>query len=140
MKRILYIFAFVALALTTSCFGDKQMEALNAFMEKQNAPGIYRDSTSEFTYDEAAHQCYINATSKVFCIMNEDGTKYVQFTLSAAPVVNEFVDVETKSYGMGISSSATYKNLRVDKIEDGLCYLRSDAEGGYVGIIIGWME
>lgn len=140
MKRILYIFAFVALALTTSCFGDKQMEAMNAFMDQQNVPGIYRDSQAEFTYDEAAHQCYINANSKVFCIMNEDGSKYVQFTLSATPAVNEFVDVESKSYGMGLSSSATYKNLRVDKIEDGLCYLRSDAEGGYVGIIIGWME
>lgn len=140
MKRILYIFAFAALALTTSCFGDKQMDAMNTFMDAQNVPGIYRDSATEFAYDEDAHQCYINANSKVFCIMNDDGSKYLQFTLSAAPVVGEFVDVETKSYGLGLSSSATYKNLRVDKLEEGLCYLRSDAEGGYVGIIIGWME
>ena len=140
MKRILYFFAFVALALNTSCFGDSQMEAMNAFMDQQNLPGIYRDSMSEFVYDEAAHQCYINAHSKIFCIMNEDGSKYLQFNLSTAPIVGEVIDVETKSYGMGLSSSATYKGLRVDKIENGLCYLRSDATGGYVGIIIGWME
>lgn len=140
MKRILYIFAFVALALTTSCFGDKQMDAMNQFMDGQNLPGIYRDSKSEFVYDEDAHQCYLNPNDNIFCVMNDDATKYLQFTLSATPVVGELVDVETKSYGMGISSSSTYKGLRVDKIENGLCYLRSDAEGGYVGIIIGWME
>ncbi len=140
MKRIFNILAILALALTTSCFGDKQMDAMNQFMDTQNLPGIYRDSKSEFVYDEAAHQCYINPNANIFCIMNDDATKYLQFQLSAAPVVGEFVDVETKSYGMGISSSSTYKGLRVDKIENGLCYLRSDAEGGYVGIIIDWVE
>ncbi|MBO7299798.1 MAG: hypothetical protein J6U53_00105 [Tidjanibacter sp.] len=139
MKRILYIFAILALTLVTAC-GDKQMDEMNEFMDKQNVAGIYRASLAEFTYNEDTHQCYINANSKVFAIMNEDGSKYIQFFLSDTPTVGATIDVETKSYGMGLSSSATYKNLTVDKIVDGLCYLRSDADGGYVGIIIGWME
>ena len=139
MKRILYIFAILALTLVTAC-GDKQMDAMDAYMDNQNAPGIYRASQPEFTYNEDNHQCYINASSKVFAIMNADGSKYLQFFLSDTPTEGATIDVETKSYGMGLSSSATYKNLRVDKIVDGLCYLRSDADGGYVGIIIGWME
>ena len=65
---------------------------------------------------------------------------YLQFVLSQTPVVDGTVDVVTTSFGMGLSTSTTYTNLKVEKIENNRCVLRSDAEGGYVGIIIGWME
>lgn len=119
---------------------DEQMIAMDNFMSTQEAPGIYRDSQVEFTYDENLHQCYLNTSKLTFRIMDEGGDKYLQFTLSKAPVKGESVDVVATSYGLGLSATTTYKNLKVDKLEDDLCYLRSDAAGGYVGIIIGWME
>ena len=140
MKRIIYIVALLAIATLTSCFGDKTMENMDNFMSAQNVPGIYRQSTTEFSYDQSKHQCYINTSKLTFAILNDDGSKYLQLTFSAAPVVGELVDVEAKSYGLGLSASTSYKGLRVDKIENDLCYLRSDAEGGYVGIILGWKE
>ena len=72
--------------------------------------------------------------------MNEAGDKYLQFTLSEAPVVGQTVDVVAKSTGFGLSSNTTYNGLKVEKIENNLCYLRSSAEGGYIGIIIAWKE
>ncbi len=141
MKRILYIFALLAITTLTSCLGgDPKMEEMDNFMSAQNVPGIYRESVAEFAYDQSKNQCYINTSKLTFAILNDDGSKYLQLVLSKAPVVGESLDVEAKSYGLGLSSSTSYKNLRVDKIENDLCYLRSDATGGYVGIIIGWKE
>lgn len=141
MKRIFNILALLALTLTTSCFGDKTMDQMDAFMDAQNVPGIYRESNTEFAYDQNSHQCYINTSKLTFSILNDDGTKYLQLILSQAPVVGEVVsEVTAKSYGFGLSSQTIYKDMRVDKIENNLCYLRSDASGGYVGIILGWIE
>ncbi len=141
MKRIIYILALLTITTLTSCLGgDPTMDAMDKFMNAQNVPGLYRESAAEFAYDQAKHQCYINTSKLTFAILNDDGSKYVQFTLSEAPVVGQTVDVASKSFGLGLSSNTSYKGLKVDKIENDLCYLRSDAAGGYVGIIIGWKE
>ena len=143
MKRLIYIFAaFVALTLT-ACGGpeiDEQMVAMDSFMTEQEAPGLYRDSKVEFAFNEDKHQCYLNPSKLTYRIMDNGGDKYLQLTLSKAPVVGEKVNVVAESYGIGLSAKTTYTNLEVKKIENNRCTLRSDAEGGYVGIILDWLE
>ena len=141
MKRIIYIFAALVAVALTACGPkvDEEMVAMDNFMDNQELPGLYRKSNVEFAFDENKHQGYLNPTKLIFRIMDEGGDKYLQFELSKTPVEGEVLDVKTTSYGLGLSSSATYKNLEVDKLENNLCYLRSDAEGGYVGIIIDWI-
>lgn len=142
MKRLIYIFTAL-LALTFTACGpdvDETMVAMDNFMNTQDTPGIYRQSATEFALDENKHQCYLNPAKRLYRIMDEGGDKYLELTLSKDPVVGEMVDVVAKSYGLGLSSKTTYKNLKVEKIENNRCTLRSDAEGGYVGIILGWLE
>lgn len=142
MKRIIYIIAALTAALMTAC-GPKEdpiMNAMDTFMDNQTTPGIYRESKVEYAFDIDKDQGYFNKSERIYRIMNENADKYVQFELSDVPVVGQTVDVVTKSFGFGLSSNATYKSLTVDKIENNLCYLRSSAESGYVGIIIVWME
>lgn len=143
MKRIIHIFVAIAAAVAMSACGpkeDEQMVAMDSFMSSQDAPGLYRDSKVEFAFDENKHQAFFSKSQRVFRIMNDSGDKYLEFTLSADPVVGQSVNVVAKSYGLGLSSNTTYNNLRVDKLENNHCYLRSSAEGGYVGIIIAWIE
>ena len=142
MKRIIYIIAALTAALMTAC-GPKEdpiMNAMDTFMDNQTPPGIYRESKVEYAFDIDKDQGYFNKSERIYRIMNENADKYVQFELSDVPVVGQTVNVVTKSFGLGLSSNATYKSLTVDKIENNLCYLRSSAESGYVGIIIVWME
>ena len=143
MKRIINIIAALTAAVVMSACGpkeDEQMVAMDGFMDTQEHPGLYRDSKVEFAFDEDNHQAFFSKDQRTFRIMNESADKYLQLQLSADPVVGNTVDVVAKSYGFGLSSNMTYKGLRVDKIENNLCYLRSSAEGGYVGIIIAWIE
>lgn len=142
MKRIIYIIAALTAALMTAC-GPKEdpiMNAMDTFMDNQTTPGIYRESKVEYAFDIDKDQGYFSKSERIYRIMNENADKYVQFELSDVPVVGQTVNVVTKSFGLGLSSNATYKSLTVDKIENNLCYLRSSAESGYVGIIIVWME
>lgn len=143
MKRIIYILATLAAAVTITACGpkeDERMTAMDSFMDSQGVPGLYRDSKVEYAFDEAKNQAYLSQSDLIYCIMNDNGDKYLQFKLSDTPVVGQRVDVEAKSFGFGLSSNTTYKNLTVDKIENNLCHLRSSAEAGYVGIIIAWVE
>lgn len=142
MKRIFTIVAVIAALAMTACgpVEDERMVAMNEFMSTQNAPGVYSDSKVDFAFDQAKHQAYFNKESRTYRIMDEGGDKYVQFVLDADPVVGQTLNVASKSYGFGLASNTTYKNLKVDKIENNLCHLRSSAEGGYVGIIIAWVE
>lgn len=142
MKRIIKIAALVCAVVLSSCGPqeDEKMVAMDSFMEQQNVPGLYRDSKVEYAYNEQTDQCYINTSKRTFRIMNEAGDKYLQFTLSDAPVEGQSVDVVAKSSGFGLSSNTTYTGLKVEKLENNLCHLRSNAEGGYIGIIIAWKE
>lgn len=144
MKRIIYIFATLLTLSLIACNPtpkeDEVMVSMDNFMDSQDTPGLYRKSAAEYALNRTSDQCYLNLSKLTFRIMDEGGDKYLQFTLSKAPVVGESLDVVATSYGLGLSSNTTYKDLRVDKIENNLCYLRSTAEGGYVGIIVGWIE
>ena len=142
MKRIIYIIAALAATVMTAC-GPKEdpiMTAMDTFMDNQTTPGLYRESKIEYAFDAEKDQGYFNKSERIYRIMNESADKYVQCELSANPVAGQTVDVVAKSFGLGLSSNSTYKSLKVDKIENNLCYLRSSAESGYVGIIIVWME
>lgn len=144
MKRIIYILTALAAAVVMSACGpkeDPQMVAMDSFMEAQmGVPGLYRDSKVEFAYNENDHQLFFSKSQRIFRIMNTNSDKYLQFQLSADPVEGQTVDVVAKSYGFGLSSNTTYKALIVEKLENNECHLRSTAEGGYVGIIINWIE
>lgn len=142
MKRIIYILTALAAVVMSACGPkvDEQMVAMDSFMDAQDVPGLYRDSKVEYAFDEAKNQAFFSKAQRTYRIMNDSGDKYIQFQLSADPVEGQTVDVVAKSYGLGLSSNTTYQGLRVDKIEGNLCYLRSSAEGGYVGIIIAWIE
>ncbi len=143
MKRLIYIFAALISLTLASCQGpevDEKMVAMDGFMETQEVPGLYRESQVEYAYDESRNQCYLNISKLTYRIMDEGGDKYLQFTLSKAPVVGENLDVVVTSYGIvGVSATTTYKNLAVKELADNRCVLRSDATGGYVGIIIDWI-
>lgn len=142
MKRIIYLFA-AALALTLAACGPKEdplMVEMDNYMDSQNLPGLYIKSAVEYNFNENTDQCYFSKSNRTFRIMDATGDKYLQFVLSADPVEGQTVDVVTKSYGFGLASNTTYKAMMVEKIENDLCYLRSDAEGGYVGIIIYWID
>lgn len=146
MKR--YIIAFVAIAATlmlaTGCGPkvkiDEQFVAIENYIQTQNTAGIYYDGVVEYAYDKADGQCYLSPSELTFRIMNNTAKKYFEVTLSAAPVVGELVDVDTKSKGVGLSSKTSYKGMKVTKIENGLCYLAGGADADYVGIIIAWIE
>lgn len=142
MKRLIYIFATLVALVITACGPeiDETMVAMDDFMNQQNVPGLYRQSKVEFAFDASKHQCYLSPSQLTYRIMDEGGDKYIEFILSKSPVVNESIDVDVKSYGLGLSSKTTYKNLTVKAIENNRCTLRSSAEGGYVGIIIDWIE
>lgn len=143
MKRIAYIFATLLALTLIACGGpkvDEVMVEMDNFMSTQDKPGLYRKSKVEYTLNKATDQCYLNPSKLTFRIMDESGNKYLQFTLSAAPVVGETVDVVATSYGLGLSSNTTYTDLTVEKIENNLCTLRSTAEGGYIGIVLPWIE
>lgn len=142
MKRLIYIFTALLALSITACGPeiDEQMVAMDSFMSSQDTPGLYRQSEVEFALDESKYQCYLSPSKLTYRMMDEGGDKYLEFILSKAPVVGETLDVVAKSYGLGLSSNTTYKNLKVEKIENNRCTLRSDAEGGYVGIILGWLE
>ncbi len=143
MKRLIYIFATLIALTVASCNPtpevDEKMEAMDSFMETQELPGLYRESQVEYAYNESKNQCYLNMSKLTYRIMDDGGDKYLQFTLSKEPVLGESVDVLAKSYGLALSSNTTYKNLKVEKLENNRCTLRSTAEGGYVGIILDWI-
>jgi hypothetical protein len=143
MKRIIYILATLAATVTLWSCGpdvDERMVAMDSFMDAQEAAGLYRDSKVEFAFDETKHQAFISTSKLTYRIMNDSADKYLQFVLSEKPEVGKTLNVEAKSYGFGLSSNTTYKNMTVSKIENNFCHLRSSAEAGYVGIIIGWIE
>jgi hypothetical protein len=146
MKR--YIIAVVMIAATivlgTSCNPepkvDEKFVAIEKYLEAQNVPGIYVDGATEYAFDRTDGQCYISPSTLTFRIANNTAKKYFEVVLSAAPVVGEKVDVESRSKGVGLSSRTTYKGMTVSKIEDNLCYLVGGADADYVGIIIAWIE
>lgn len=142
MKRIIYIIAALAAVVLTSCGPevDEKMQAMDQFMEAQVTPGIYRASQVEYAFDQNKNQGYFNKAKRIYRIMDESGDKYVQFVLDKDPVVGQTVNVTSKSYGFGLASNITYNNLTVTKMENNLCHLRSDSAGGYLGIIIAWIE
>lgn len=146
MKR--YIIAILALA-TTVILGvgcspkeviDEQFEAIKEYVDQQNVVGIYADGKAEYLFDRTDGQCYLNPTDLTFRIQNNTSKKYFEVVLSAAPVVGESIDVDTRSKGVGLSSKTTYKGMKVTKIENNLCYLAGGADADYVGIIIAWVE
>lgn len=143
MKRIIYILTTIAAAVALTACGpkeDERMIAMDGFMDAQDATGLYVDSKVEYAFNKATNQASFSRADRTYCIMNDAGDKFLQFTLSADPVVGQTVDVEATSRGLGLSSKTTYKGMIVDKIENNLCHLRSTAEGGYVGIIIAWID
>lgn len=146
MKR--YIIAAVMIAATlvlgTSCNPEPKLDekyvAIKEYLDVQNVPGIYVDGTAEYVFDHEDGQCYLSPSDLTFRIANNTAKKYFEVVLSAAPVVGEKVDVESRSKGVGLSSRTTYKGMTVTKIEENLCYLVGGADADYVGIIITWIE
>lgn len=150
MKRILTI-AMIAVATvatlgscTTKEEVDKQLETLTNYVGLQNIPGVYTCENGQgkpvYTFNHSDGQGYFNKSKLTYRIMNNDGSKYVQFVLSAEPVVGESVDVKTTVKGIKGLSNSVYKGLKVDRIEDNLLYLVGGATADYTALILVWVE
>lgn len=151
MKRIftIAISILVAAAAVTSCVtpetGDKQLEALTTYMDLQETPGVYtfvnEQGKAVYTFNQSDGQGYFNKSKLTYRIMNNEGNKYVQFVLSAEPVVGQSVDVKMTSKGIKeLSSSVTYKAMKVDRLEDSRLYLIGGADTKYTALILVWVE
>ena len=152
MKRIFTIATILVAAITTaltSCVspevGDKQLDALTSYIGLQETPGIYSlvDGIGKavYTFNQSDGQGYFNKSKLTYRIMNNDANKYVQFVLSAEPVVGESVEVKVTSKNIKeISSNVTYKTMKVDRMEDNLLYLVGGADTKYTALILVWIE
>lgn len=123
---------------------DKQLETLTNYVGLQNIPGVYVCENGQgkpvYTFNQSDGQGYFNKSKLTYRIMNNDGSKYVQFVLSAEPVVGENVDVKTTVKGIKGLSNSVYKGLKVDRIEDNLLYLVGGATADYTALILVWVE
>lgn len=145
MKRIFSIFAIsVALLIAATSCGPKEDEklvALEEYIDAQDVPGLYTSSGPKYAFDKKDGQCYVNASTLTFRIQNNTANKYLDFTLSEAPVVGNTVEVAIKSKGLsGVPTSSTFRAMKVDKIENNLCYLVGGEEANYTAMIIVWIE
>jgi hypothetical protein len=149
MKRIFTIATLILAAALTSCVtpetGDKQLEALTVYMDLQDVPGVYtyanEQGKSVYTFNQSDGQGYFNKSKLTYRIMNNEGNKYVQFVLSAEPVAGQSVDVKMTSKGIKeLSSSVTYKAMKVDRLEDNKVYLVGGADTKYTALILVWIE
>ena len=151
MKRIFAIATLVVATLATfsSCtpqsMGDKQLEALTGYMELQNIPGVYAYENelgkALYTFNQSDGQGYFNKSKLTYRIMNNEANKYVQFVLSAEPVVGSTVDVKMTSKSIKeLSSNVTYKSMLVDRLEGNLLYLIGGADTKYTALILVWIE
>ncbi len=151
MKRIFTIATILVATISsiTSCVtpetGDKQLEALSVYMDLQETPGVYTyvdgKGKAVYTFNQSDGQGYFNKSKLTYRIMNNDASKYVQFVLSAEPVVGESVDVKAMSKNIKeLSSSVTYKAMKVDRIEDNHIYLLGGADTKYTALILVWIE
>lgn len=151
MKRIFTIATILVATISsiTSCVtpetGDKQLEALATYMDLQETPGVYTyvdgKGKAVYTFNQSDGQGYFNKSKLTYRIMNNDASKYVQFVLSAEPVVGESVDVKATSKNIKeLSSSVTYKAMKVDRIEDNHIYLLGGADTKYTALILVWIE
>lgn len=151
MKRIIIALAATIAISTalTSCQTDnntdKTLEALQSYVDLQNTPGIYTHENGKgkaiYAFDRNDGQGYFNSSKLTYRIMNNDANKYIQFTLSEAPTVGESVDVKVASSGIrGVSSNTTYKAMKVERIENNLCYLLGGADTKYTAIILAWID
>ncbi len=151
MKRIFTIAIILVATITsiTSCVtpevGDKQLDALTVYMDLQDVPGVYtyanEQGRSTYTFNQSDGQGYFNKSKLTYRIMNNEGNKYVQFVLSAEPKVGQIVDVKMTSKGIKeLSSSVTYKAMKVDRLEDNKVYLIGGADTKYTALILVWIE
>ncbi|MBP3382389.1 MAG: hypothetical protein J6K78_00580 [Tidjanibacter sp.] len=149
MKRIFTIATLILAAALTSCVtpetGDKQLDALTSYMDLQDVPGVYtyanEQGKSTYTFNQSDGQGYFNKSKLTYRIMNNEGNKYVQFVLSAEPVAGQSVDVKMTSKGIKeLSSSVTYKAMKVDRLEDNKVYLIGGADTKYTALILVWIE
>ena len=96
-----------------------------------------------YTFNQSDGQGYFNKSKLTYRIMNNEGNKYVQFVLSAEPVVGQSVDVKMTSKGIKeLSSSVTYKTMKVVRMEDNLLYLvgGGGADTKPTALILVWIE
>ena len=123
---------------------NKDAEILLECLIQQLAVGLYKIEKGEisnyFTFDDDCHQGYFNRNQKIFRIMDTEGSKYLQFTLSKVPIEGEMVNVVAECYGVGLSAKTTYTNLMVEKIDSSFCYLIGRANDETIGIKIVWFE
>ena len=151
MKRIFTIATLILAAALTSCVtpetGDKQLDVLTSYIGGEETPGIYSlvegkgTGTPVYTFNQSDGQGYFNKSKLTYRIMNNEGNKYVQFVLSAEPVVGQSVDVKMTSKGIKeLSSSVTYKAMKVDRLEDNKLYLVGGADTKYTALILVWIE
>lgn len=155
MKRIftIAISILVAAAAVTSCVspetGDKQLDVLTSYISWQETPGIYSlvegkgTGTAVYTFNQSNGQGYFNKSKLTYRIMNNEGNKYVQFVLSAEPVVGQSVEVKVTSKNIKeISSNVTYKTMKVVRMEDNLLYLvgGGGADTKPTALILVWIE
>lgn len=124
---------------------DKQLVALEGYIDLQTTPGIYAyqngAGTPIYTFDRNDGQGYFNKSKLTYRIMNTEANKYVQFVLSAEPVVDQTVDVKVTSSGVkGVSSNVTYKAMKVERIDNNLCYLVGGADTKYTALIVAWID
>ncbi len=149
MKRIFTIATLILAVALTSCVtpetGDKQLDALTSYMDLQDVPGVYtyanEQGKSVYTFNQSDGQGYFNKSKLTYRIMNNEGNKYVQFVLSAEPVAGQSVDVKMTSKGIKeLSSSVTYKAMKVDRLEDNKVYLIGGADTKYTALILVWIE
>ena len=151
MKRIFTIATILVATISsiTSCVtpetGDKQLEALTTYMDLQETPGVYtfvnEQGKAVYTFNQSDGQGYFNKSKLTYRIMNNEGNKYVQFVLSAEPVAGQSVDVKMTSKGIKeLSSSVTYKAMKVDRLEDNKLYLVGGADTKYTALILVWIE
>lgn len=149
MKGIFTIATLILAAALTSCVtpetGDKQLDALTSYMDLQDVPGVYtyanEQGKSTYTFNQSDGQGYFNKSKLTYRIMNNEGNKYVQFVLSAEPVAGQSVDVKMTSKGIKeLSSSVTYKAMKVDRLEDNKVYLIGGADTKYTALILVWIE
>lgn len=151
MKRLFTIATIIVATMAALCSckstpeNDLQLEGLCNYVVLQDYPGVYTfengKGVAKYTFNHSDGQGYFNKSKKTYRIMNNDGNKYVEFVLSAEPVVGESVNVELTSKGIKeLSSSVTYKAMKVDSIEDNLVYLIGGADTNYTALILVWVE
>lgn len=103
---------------------------------KASIIGLYDEEKGGFLFDKTTHQFAVNPKTLTFRILDNDGDKYVEITLSAMPTADDAVTAKLRS-NVGLEDR-TIENIILLRKDNENLWLWSDS--AVTGLLLPWYD